>query len=97
MHWWVGFFSPCYLTAGVHNGGVVASSEMAADFLKAVPGQVSGQIHTYLARFRDALTSPFALQVCKAHVEMVRNDVDDVCYAYVFYSGLDLTFQGDLS
>ena len=97
MHWGVGFFSSCYLAAGLHNGGVVASSEMAADFLKAVSGQVSGQIHTYLARFGDALTSLFALQVCKAHVEMVGNDVDDVCYTYVFYGCLDLTFQGDLS
>ena len=61
MHLRVGLVRLCDFVARVHDGGVVASAKMTADFLEAVACELSCQVHTYLARFGNALAPLLAL------------------------------------
>jgi hypothetical protein len=62
---------------------VVSSAEVASDFLEAVPGQISGQIHANLTGGSDALAAFFALQINKSDIEMPRYNIDNISDAYV--------------
>ncbi len=67
----------------MHNSCVVASAEVPSDLLEAVPGQISGQIHTNLTGCSNALAAFFALQINKPGVEMPSHDIDNIRDAYI--------------
>ena len=63
IHFWIVVLGLIYFAACVHNGSMVASAQMTADFFEAVPGKVPRQIHTNLTWFGDALAASLALQI----------------------------------
>ena len=65
MHFWVAFAQFLYFTAGVHNGRMVAASEVSPDFLQAVLCELSGEVHTNLSRFGDTLAAFLTLESAK--------------------------------
>jgi hypothetical protein len=58
-------FFLAYLMAGIHNYCVIPAAEVASDFLEAVAGQITCQVHANLAGFSDALAAFFTLQIHK--------------------------------
>jgi len=78
------FFDCFYFAAAVYNSCVVASAKVSSNFLEAVPGQISGQIHTNLTWCNNALVTFFALQISKSDVEMPGYDIDNISDAYIF-------------
>jgi hypothetical protein len=56
---------------------------MASDFLEAVPGQISGQMHTNLTWGSNALAAFFALQINESDIEMPRYNIDNISDAYI--------------
>ena len=97
VHLGVGAFDILYLAAGVHNGGMVSAAQMAANFLEAVLGQISGQVHANLAGLSNTLTAFLALQIGKSDVKMVGYRFDNICDAYMPRRQANLSVQGCLS
>lgn len=71
------FFDFC---AGVKDGGMVPSAQVAADFLQTVSGELPSEIHADLARQGDALTSLLALEVCDADVKFAADGFNNVSH-----------------
>ena len=78
VHFRVRLLGVADLGAGVHDGGVVASAQVSADFFEAVLGEVAGQIHADLTRLGDALAPPLTLEIRQTDVEVMGDGVDDV-------------------
>ena len=67
-----------YFLDGVHDRCVIPTTEIPADFLKAVARVPTGQVHADLPREGDALVAFLALEVAHLHVVVLGDDVGDL-------------------
>src|ERR1051325_9133099 len=64
-------------TDGVHDGGVIAATEIAADFFQRIAGVPAGQVHADLAGESDGFVPLFALEIGDADVVILGDGVAD--------------------
>ncbi len=79
---------------GVHDGGVVAAAEVAADFLEAVAGFLASEVHADLAREGDGFVAFFGLQIGEADVVVPDDGFDDLVNGDHAFGGGDDVAEG---
>jgi len=93
---WVGFAAVLDGFDRVHDGGVVASAEVAADFFEAEAGVLARKPHADLPRFGDGFVALAALQVLNLDLVVVGDDADDVLEGDVIAAAALGGVAGDL-